>query len=637
MCNTGFYTTVAVPAIQGLSAANNKVFQGVQVQCQDIVGNFDSTNAKQNTVLFFRLSQDKLSLGCVRIHLHHTVRKVQLQGGAILPDLKTAPVWFTDQVLRPQFIRLAKDKSEDITLFNTAVRSMVARYIESSSKPHTCAACQLRFNGRSSPEQCTQCNLFYHKYKCFPSTQHTCYTRSRTQSCSVADNNVLDLQPRIHHGPVANLQQQSEPGQLQQPVINQQEQVPQRNENKEPHPNGQLRAIAPLQDATYTSISPPGSIAVGVTCTAQQPNIVVTQVTGTPGQSVTVTAAPSLKQAASFDLLPPPHQGPASQIAVNSANAGPSLGAAQTSTGNPPSIDSIPISTNAMQVSYTDQRLIPGEHYTVSTQPPLQAANSYPSFPPPGALWNGAPRLNPNAPVFVSDTPSQNNNSVKRKGTQGKVKKSQVSSDPAGIELEFTKVEVSTLQAALQKQETEIKDLRFRNTILMERNKLLEEEKTKAIHDQYFPSNASHNIPPPSTSSGPTQGAQHNPAGHPVCRHYCCSPCYHCNGHGHTTTNTAVNTDLGEIFSKLSELSKKVNSLEVLLDRLPSIQPNLPTSPSQPIPLSGTSRGVTAVSVATTLPSQEAAPASPPDSSNSSVLSMEEFVFDGDEVNMNLN
>ena len=88
-CNTGFYTKVAVPALQNLSAGQIAEFNGIIVQCQDIVGNFDATQAQQNTVIYFRLSQDKLSLGGVRIHLHNTTRRIKVQGGALLPDEKT--------------------------------------------------------------------------------------------------------------------------------------------------------------------------------------------------------------------------------------------------------------------------------------------------------------------------------------------------------------------------------------------------------------------------------------------------------------------------------------------------------------------------------------------------------------------
>ena len=104
-CNVGFYTKVAVPAIQYLAASQTFVCQGITVTCQDIVGTFDATHAQQNTVIHFRLSKDRqpLGAGSVRIHLHHTTRKVQIQGGAVLPGGKKAPVWFVESILKDKF------------------------------------------------------------------------------------------------------------------------------------------------------------------------------------------------------------------------------------------------------------------------------------------------------------------------------------------------------------------------------------------------------------------------------------------------------------------------------------------------------------------------------------------------------
>ena len=115
-CNVGFYSRVAVPAIQHLAAKQVFESQGITVTCQDIVGNFDATNAQQNTVIHFRLSKDKHSLegGSVRIHLHHTTRKVQIQGGALLPGDKKAPVWFVENILENVFTQLSQEKSLDI-------------------------------------------------------------------------------------------------------------------------------------------------------------------------------------------------------------------------------------------------------------------------------------------------------------------------------------------------------------------------------------------------------------------------------------------------------------------------------------------------------------------------------------------
>ena len=177
-CNSGFYATVAVPAIQQLAASQELVCQGIDIHCRDIVGNFDASRAQQNTVVQFRLSQDKISLGGVRIHLHHTSRLVQLQGGVISSDGVTAPVWFVNNILQKQFNQLSKEKSVDISEFNTAVQNMASGMINNTSHP-VCAGCNVQFDGRSSPEFCTVCKSSYHKYKCYASRLHACYQKRR--------------------------------------------------------------------------------------------------------------------------------------------------------------------------------------------------------------------------------------------------------------------------------------------------------------------------------------------------------------------------------------------------------------------------------------------------------------------------
>ena len=114
----------------------------------------------------------------------------------------------------------------------------------------------------------------------------------------------------------------------------------------------------------------------------------------------------------------------------------------------------------------------------------------------------GSSSLDPDASPFVSinDNSTQATGTTQRKNKQ-KVRKNAIPTDSAGVELEFAKLEVSTLQAKVQKQESELKDLRFRNTILMDRNKQLEEAKKNEIHDQYFPSHSGTASSQPSGSS----------------------------------------------------------------------------------------------------------------------------------------
>ena len=66
--------------------------------------------------------------------------------------------------------------------------------MEQVNTKSVCGGCQVHFSGRSVPEFCTDCNLHYHKSKCFNSTTHPCIVRKRSKSCS----NI----PRSHHSSV---------------------------------------------------------------------------------------------------------------------------------------------------------------------------------------------------------------------------------------------------------------------------------------------------------------------------------------------------------------------------------------------------------------------------------------------------
>ena len=236
--------------------------------------------------------------------------------------------------------------------------------------------------------------------------------------------------------------------------------------------------------------------------------------------------------------------------------------------------------------------------------------------------------LDPEAAEFISQPTSQANCKGGRKN-QGKGKKSTLPTDATSIELEYYKVEISTLQALLQKQETEIKDLRFRNTILMERNKTLEEEKTKSIHEKYFPTNPTGKLPAASTYTAPGPDTQQIPAAHPACRHHYCLPAYHCPGH--SSTDQTASSDLEEIVRKVNGLSNKICRMEALLDRLSTVQSDktptaslTPPTPAPPIPAVGPTTPVTL-----SLSDGQAL--------DSSVVSMEGFVFNNDDVDINLN
>jgi hypothetical protein len=84
-CSTGFYVQVAIPSLRDLRVGNTVTEAGIDVTCKDIVGNIDAAGSDVNTVLHFRLHQDKLCVGGVTVHLHNSTRLIQVQGSAVLP------------------------------------------------------------------------------------------------------------------------------------------------------------------------------------------------------------------------------------------------------------------------------------------------------------------------------------------------------------------------------------------------------------------------------------------------------------------------------------------------------------------------------------------------------------------------
>ena len=214
-CSVGFYTKIAIPTFETLTACSTISASGVTVLCHDVTKRTDATGAATTTVIMFRLCHDKLSVGQVTVHLHHSTRNVQLQGSALLPDNTTAPVWFVENILKDKF-KIEESQAKDISKFNQSVSDMVTKHFEQVTTKNTCAGCKSIFNGRCLPIQCPQCTLYYHT-KCYPSTTHSCQVRRRTASCTTtlrggqrARDNQLRVSAEIN--PNTSAQQPSSSG-----------------------------------------------------------------------------------------------------------------------------------------------------------------------------------------------------------------------------------------------------------------------------------------------------------------------------------------------------------------------------------------------------------------------------------------
>ena len=149
-------------------------------------------------------------------------------------------------------------------------------------------------------------------------------------------------------------------------------------------------------------------------------------------------------------------------------------------------------------------------------------------------------------------------------------KKTQVPTDPAVVALEFSKVEVSTLQARLQKLQIEVNDLKFKNSILMDRNKILEESKTRTIHDQYFPPQQPSNLSAPKHPGMGSVSGNQVPQSYSCCTHHspaCCAPppcprqraCHAAKSDGCSTPS--INSEIGKLLETVNTLILEIKKM----------------------------------------------------------------------------
>ena len=177
LCSTGFYALVAVPALSSITIGSKRQVAGVALFCNDITGKVDYIGATVNAVIHLRYSSsDPTSNGCIVVHIHHTVRKVQIQGSSMIDRRMRANVWFVENYLLEMFTTMSQSKAFNTSEFNTAVTKMVSNHIEKMNAKEKCAACLGLFSGRSVHEKCNVCFKNFHK-KCSSSAGHQCISK----------------------------------------------------------------------------------------------------------------------------------------------------------------------------------------------------------------------------------------------------------------------------------------------------------------------------------------------------------------------------------------------------------------------------------------------------------------------------
>ena len=208
-CSVGFYTKVAIPFFESLAASASSYIGDVAITCHDVSQRTDATGAATTAVTSYRLSRHEHRIGQVTVHLHHTTRNVQVQGKAKIIDNMKAAVWFVEYVMKDHFAEHSKSKADDIDKVNKSVGDKVSEQIRKINTKTKCAGCQAQFNGRSCPEKCLECSLYFHKSKCFQSEKHRCYTLRRSFSFDHPTSGNSSLNQTISPPQVSNVATQN--------------------------------------------------------------------------------------------------------------------------------------------------------------------------------------------------------------------------------------------------------------------------------------------------------------------------------------------------------------------------------------------------------------------------------------------
>ena len=178
-CSSGFYAQVAKPTLCSLSQDHIPPILGISVFCEDVTRSLDSLGHEFNRTMFFKLQVNDI-VRKATVHVHHSSRLVQIQGGALMPDKSTAASWFVRNILYGKFQILAKAKSYSIASFNTTITSMGDSIMNTSKS--SCGSCDIVFDSRSKPVYCLQCVRWYHKTNCYRG--HRCRRTFSHQSSS---------------------------------------------------------------------------------------------------------------------------------------------------------------------------------------------------------------------------------------------------------------------------------------------------------------------------------------------------------------------------------------------------------------------------------------------------------------------
>ena len=301
----------------------------------------------------------------------------------------------------------------------------------------------------------------------------------------------------------------------------------------------------------------------------------LTVATSNPTASI-LTPTTTVSSFVSSSSFSPPRQPPnQSQTVVTSRS---SIIYVSPNTSQSASQMSLPVVTTCLAVSSsnTTSSLVSNISNTTLTTNnslvyPIMISNTSPTNIQP------AIRIPSSLP---SQLPSSNPRKVNRK--QKQTKEVPTDHDTA---IEFLKNELKTAQTRIVQLDFEIKDKDQKISILLARNKILEEKKNEDLMNKYFPTSKPSSTTPP-FCQGPSAGASMQPCSHAVrsCSpHLVCYDFHHQHPHHqlfcqHRTTDPKP---LDDITNRVDKIEEELNHIRAFIS--PSESPDL-TPPSDSTP-----------------------------------------------------
>ena len=172
-CSVGFYKAVAMPAFATLSPGFTQQSGTSVITCSNIQPSLDSNGIEFNRIFWFSVRETDGLSAAITVHLHHSTRLVQVQGGALLSDGSVAATWFVKNLLLGLFLKLGNERGHDISAFNRAV--LENNFTISPTNPisdPTCNFCSKPLKKPAKPIKCFVCKDVFHT-TCH--RQHTCH------------------------------------------------------------------------------------------------------------------------------------------------------------------------------------------------------------------------------------------------------------------------------------------------------------------------------------------------------------------------------------------------------------------------------------------------------------------------------